>query len=210
MLQAKCLEWLGSTRQHPGEPSWLQEPKGPSGTARVAWKGSRKTKSMETGSVLFACWIRLQARSIKELNLDFMAEIIAWHAKDSLAGQQVRLWLGSAAPQAGQHLLLFHSLPSERETAASGTMWVTQASHGHQSLPHTAASLPLTSPPPCFSPEDILSCGKFRSSRWGWGQAQGQQGPLGTAFPLLPLHRQEHGQGWCCSQAQQPACPPCR
>lgn len=36
-------------------------------------------RSVETGSVLFAGWIQLQlqARSIKELNLDFMAEIIA-------------------------------------------------------------------------------------------------------------------------------------
>lgn len=65
-------------------------------------------------------------------------------------------------------------------------VWVTQANHG-QSLAHTAPSLPLTSPPPRFSPENIFRHGKFPSQQtWDWGQAQGQQGPVSTG-PLHPV-----------------------
>lgn len=144
-----------------------------------------------------------------------------WDAKDSLAGQQLRLWLGSAAPQAGQHLLLFHSLPAQRGTVVRGTSvgdpgktWPPVPS------PHST-SLALTSPPPCFSPENILCCGKFCMQKmWGWGQAQGV--PFGAAlctpFPLLPractgweqclpcTHTpRKDRQGSSCRQAQQPA-----
>lgn len=80
--QSTWMGWEAPFRAAPAPSSpqgvsWLQEPKGLPGRARIAWKGVRKMRSVETGSVLFARWIQFQARSIKELNLDFRAEIIA-------------------------------------------------------------------------------------------------------------------------------------
>lgn len=108
-----------------------------------------------------------------------------------MAGQQGRLWLGSAAPQPGQCLLLFdYSLPSERDKRQPGARgWVTQAGHGHQQRTTLLSHLLLFA----FPLKTFLVVESPTGSRAG---AQGEQSPLGTGPSLLFSLPPRACRGW--------------
>lgn len=151
---------------------------------------------METGSVLSACWIQLQARSIKELNLDFTAEIIA-------TGTPRTLWQGS---RGGCGWAL--QPPSLGSACCSliipSLLRGTNVSQGHnvgdpgRTRPPAAHNPALTSPSLCFSPENIPGCGKsHRQQGWGTGGAESPWHRPFTPVFSAPQSLQRVGSSAC-------------
>lgn len=101
------------------------------------------------------------------------------------------LQLGLTQPPSGWASLAALSLPPvfllpqrDGDWELMAQVWVTQASRGHWSLARAAASLPPASPPPLlptFLQKTLVCMESSTAGRcWGWGQAWGQPGPLGT------------------------------
>lgn len=167
----------------------LQDPKQRPGKARAAWKGFRNRPF--TVCVLDPVTGRVNKRS------DFR---LLWPKSLPLGcqglisrEQQVMLHAAAgahAAPSGWASLAALSLppvfLPPQRDGGweSMAQVWVTQASRGHWSLARAAASLPPASPPPLlptFLLKTLVCMESSTAGRcWGWGQARGQPGPLGT------------------------------